>query len=93
MRLACHCVLSTAHLPVADRDAFENLITKAPRRTGRLIIDHPFLTLEAHQFGFAIHLGIFEDDPEQPEDVSLVLWGLMRRASALGADWLWFDRY
>lgn len=92
MRLACHCVLSTVHLPVADRNAFENLIAKAPRRAVRLIIDHPLLTIEAYRFGFAIHLGIFEDDPERPESVSLVLWDLMRRASSLGADWLWFDR-
>lgn len=92
MRLAYHCILSTGHLPAAERDAFDLLIAAAPRRAGRLIIDHPVLTIEAHRYGFAVHLGLLEDHPERPEEVSPVLWEMQQRAASLGADWLWFDR-
>lgn len=91
MRLAKYCVCSTAHLPVAERRAFDDLIAAAPRRTGRLIVDHRVLAIEANQYGFAVHLGFFADYLDQPEEGSATLWALLRRAKRCGADWLSFD--
>lgn len=92
MRLAQYCVCSTAHLPAAERRAFDRLIAATPRRVGRLIVDHDVLSIEAHQYGFAVHLGFFDDYPQRPEEVSAALWTLLARARDCGADWLSFDR-
>lgn len=92
MRLAKYCVCSTAHLPAAERRAFDCLFATVPRRAGRLIVDHDVLSIQAHQYGFAIHLGFFVDYPDGPEQVSATLWALLTRAKSRGADWLSFDR-
>jgi hypothetical protein len=91
MRLTHTCVCSTAHLPVQERRAFDELIDSSPRRSGRISVDHPVLSIETHQFGFAVHLGLLEDQPDRPPEVSDVLWALMVRATSLGAEWLSFD--
>ncbi|PBN41034.1 hypothetical protein SxD43FB_24320, partial [Sphingobium sp. D43FB] len=41
------CACSTAHLPRAENDAIDRLIQYAPRRRGRIIVDHPILSIEA----------------------------------------------
>ncbi|WCT79096.1 hypothetical protein [Novosphingobium humi] len=92
MRLAKYCVCSTAHLPAAERRAFDCLFATAPRRAGRLIVDHDVLSIEAHQYGFANHLGFFDDYPDRPDDVSATFWALLTLARSCGADWLSFDR-
>lgn len=91
MRRIYMCVCSTAHLPADDRDAIEALIARAPRRRGRLVVEHPDLSIEAHQYGFAAHLGIFDDHIERPESVSPEFWRLLEHAHRSGARWIWFD--
>lgn len=91
MRLSTICVCSTAHLPPGERAAFDDLIARAPRREGRLIVDHTVLTIEAHQYGFAVHLGVLDDHPTRPDEISEPMWRLLNFAKDLGAAWLWFD--
>lgn len=92
MRLSTHAVCSIAHLPAAERAKIEALIGTAPIRNGRLFVDHPLLMIEPHPYGFAIHLGIFDDHPEQPEAISPELWALLILARLQDAEWLRFDR-
>ncbi|GBH32844.1 DUF5983 family protein [Sphingobium xenophagum] len=86
------CACSTAHLPRAEHDAIDLLIRHAPRRSGRIIVDHPILTIEAHQYGFWVHLGFMDDWPERPDRLSPEFWALLADARKAGANWLSFDR-
>jgi len=90
MRLSTICICSTAHLPPEERAAFDSLIASAPRRDGRVIVEHTVLSIEPHQF--AVHLGLFDDHRSRPEEISQALWQLLSRARNRGASWLWFDR-
>lgn len=92
MRRFSVCTCSTAHLPLIERDAIDRLIRDAPRRHGRILVEHDALSIEAHQFGFAVHLGLFDDHQGRPDGVSPELWSLMLQARRQGASWLWFDR-
>lgn len=86
------CACSTAHLPLAERDTIDGLIRNAPRRCGRIIVDHPLLSIEPHQYGFWIHLGLLDDWPERPDELSPELWALLTDARKTGASWISFDR-
>ena len=86
------CACSTAHLPRAENDAIDRLIQYAPRRSGRIIVDHPILSIEAHQYGFWVHLGFMDDWPERPDALSPEFWALLADARKAGANWLSFDR-
>lgn len=86
------CACSTAHLPRAEHDAIDLLIRHAPRRSGRIIVDHPILSIEAHQYGFWVHLGFMDDWPERPDGLSPEFWALLADARKAGANWLSFDR-
>ncbi|MDE1917621.1 MAG: hypothetical protein KGJ57_18420 [Sphingomonadales bacterium] len=57
MRLSKTCVCSTAHLTAYERAAFDKLIASSPQRDGRILVDHVSLSVEPHQFGFAVRLG------------------------------------
>ncbi|SER15398.1 DUF5983 family protein [Sphingobium sp. YR768] len=86
------CACSTAHLPPSEQDAIDRLIRDAPRSDGRIIVDHPILSIEAHQYGFWVHLGLFDDWPERPDELSPEFWALLADARNTGATWLSFDR-
>ncbi|WP_235209786.1 hypothetical protein [Sphingobium sp. Ant17] len=60
------CACSTAHLPRAENDAIDRLIQHAPRRSGRIIVNHPILSIEAHQYGFWVHLASSMTGPIAP---------------------------
>ncbi|MDE8652146.1 hypothetical protein [Novosphingobium album (ex Liu et al. 2023)] len=92
MRRFSNYACSTAHLPLAEREAIDLLIRTATQRQGRIVIEHPSLSIEAHQYGFAVHLGLFDDLSDRPDDISPELWTLMNHARRMGANWLWFDR-
>ncbi|MDE0948094.1 MAG: hypothetical protein OSA39_14815 [Sphingobium sp.] len=86
------CACSTAHLPRAENDAIDRLIQHAPRRSGRIIVDHPILSIEAHQYGFWVHLGFIDDWPDRPDGLSPEFWALLSDVRKAGANWLSFDR-
>ncbi|OAN58669.1 DUF5983 family protein [Sphingobium sp. TCM1] len=86
------CACSTAHLPLAERDTIEGLIRNAPRKGGRIMVDHPLLSIEPHQYGFWIHLGLLDDWPERPDELSPEIWALLTHARKTGANWIGFDR-
>ena len=86
------CACSTAHLPCAEHDAIDRLIRHAPRRSGRIIVDHPILSIEAQQYGFWVHLGFMDDWTERPDALSPEFWALLVDARKGGANWLSFDR-
>jgi hypothetical protein len=85
------CACSTAHLPFAERDTIDGLIRLAPRNGGRVIVDHPLLSIEPHQYGFWIHLGLLDDWPERPDALSPEIWALLTHARKTGANWISFD--
>ncbi|WP_454883040.1 DUF5983 family protein [Sphingomonas oryzagri] len=91
MRRVPVCACSTSHLPIADREAIDQLIQSAPIRDGRILIDHPTLSIEPRRSGFSVHLGLFDDHPGRPDDVSSPTWALMLHARREGAAWLVFD--
>lgn len=91
MRRVPVCACSTSHLPIADREAIDQLIQSAPIRDGRILIDHPTLSIEPRRSGFSVHLGLFDDHPGRPDDVSSPMWALMLHARREGAAWLVFD--
>jgi hypothetical protein len=85
-------ICSTAHLPAAERDAIDRLIAGASRNAGgRLIVQHLDLLIEPYQFGFFVHTGLVEDDPERPDSVSPGLWEILRAAAEASAAWILFD--
>ncbi|WP_051093262.1 hypothetical protein [Sphingobium indicum] len=93
MRRTSLHIYSTEHLPADERDAIDRLIADASRNAGgRLIVQHLDLLIEPYQFGFFVHTGLVEDDPERPESVSPELWEILRAAAAASAAWVLFDR-
>lgn len=85
-------ICSTAHIPADERDAIDRLIVDAPRNAGgRLIVQHPGLVIEPYQFGFFVHTGLAEDDPERPNSVSPELWAILCAAAKAGSSWVLFD--
>lgn len=93
MRRHSACICSTAHLPYAEREGLERLIRCAPLRDGRHLVAHPALLVEPRISGFAVHLGLFDDHPGRPDDVSQEMWALMLHARRQGATWLTLDRH
>ncbi|MGE6695151.1 hypothetical protein ACQKE8_22160 [Sphingobium limneticum] len=92
MRRFTVCACSTEHLLPDEHHAMEQLIRDAPRHNGRIIIDHPILSIEAHQYGFWVHLGFIDDWPDRPDGLSPQFWALLSDARKAGANWLSFDR-
>lgn len=92
MRRFTVCACSTEHLPPDEYHAIDQLIRDAPRHHGRIIIDHPILSIEAHQYGFWAHLGFLDDWPERPDELSPQFWALLVGARKAGASWISFDR-
>ena len=88
MRRFTVCACSTAHLPPDEYHAIEQLIQYAPRRSGRIIVDHPILSIEAHQYGCWVHLGFIDDWPDRPDGLSPEFWALLSDARKAGANWL-----
>ncbi|BAK66607.1 hypothetical protein SLG_19320 [Sphingobium sp. SYK-6] len=86
------CACSTVHLPLAERNTIEALILAAHIHSGRIIIDHPILSIEPHQYGYWIHLGLLDDWPERPDTLSPEIWALLTHARKTGATWISFDR-
>lgn len=91
MRRSHICICSTAHLPADERADIDALIAGSPRRRGRVVVDHPDLSIEPHQYGFSVHLGFFDDLLERPDTLSPDLWRLLACARDSGASWISFD--
>ncbi|WP_156143023.1 hypothetical protein [Sphingobium aquiterrae] len=91
MRRLHICICSTAHLPADERAEIDALIARSPRRRGRVIVDHPDLSIEPHQYGFSVHLGFLDTPFERPDTLSPDLWGLLASAHDSGASWISFD--
>jgi len=91
MRRSHICICSTAHVPADERAEIDALIARSPRRRRRVIVDHPDLSIEPHQYGFSVHLGIFDDPLERPDTLSPDLWRLLASAHDSGASWISFD--
>lgn len=93
MRRTSLHIYSTAHLPEEERKAIDRLVLDAPRDAGgRLIVQHLDLVIEPYQFGFFVHTGVCEDEPERPDSVSPEFWVILRAAALAGASWILFDR-
>ena len=93
MRRSAMFTLSTMHIPLAERQKIEKLISAAPRDDdGRLHVAHDDLVIEPHFYGFFVHCGIAACQAADPPDISPQLWALLSAANADGASWLLFDR-
>lgn len=91
MRRIHTCICSTAHLPADERIGIEALIARSPRRRGRIIVEHTDMSIEPHQYGFFVHLGVLDDHLERPGTLSPELWRLLAHAHESGATWISFD--
>ncbi|MFZ4748623.1 MAG: hypothetical protein ACOYLK_17350 [Sphingomonas sp.] len=91
MRISGLAVLSTAHMPAAERDTIEVLIAAAPVIDGRQTIAFHGIEVETHSFGFFLNTGLVVED-ERPSEVSATLWHILNEAERQGCDWVLFDR-
>lgn len=91
MRISGLAVLSTAHMPSAERGAIESLIAAAAIIDGRQTIAFHGIAVEPHSFGFFLNTGLVVED-ERPDEVSDTLWHILGEAERQGCDWVLFDR-
>ena len=91
MRMSGLAVLSTVHMPSAERGAIEALIAAAPLVNGRQTIAFHGIAVETHSFGFFLNTGLVVED-ERPGEVSETLWDILNEAERQGCDWVLFDR-
>ena len=91
MRISGLAVLSTAHMPTAERGAIEALIAAVPLVDGRQTIAFHGIAVEPHSFGFILNTGLVVED-ECPSEVSGALWHILNEAERQGCDWVLFDR-
>ena len=91
MRISGLAVLSTAHMPPADRGAVEALIAAAAIIDGRQTIAFHGIAVETHSFGFFLNTGLVVED-KRPDEVSDTLWHILNEAERQGCDWVLFDR-
>lgn len=93
MRQSAMFTLATVHIPVAERQKIDMLISAARRGDdGRLHVAHDDLVIEPHHYSFFVHCGIAACQAADPPDISPQLWALLSAANASGASWLLFDR-
>lgn len=91
MRISGLAVLSTAHMPTAERGAIEVLIAAAPLVDGRQTVAFHGIAVEPHNFGFFLNTGLVVED-ERPAEVSDTLWHILNEAERQGCDWVLLDR-
>jgi hypothetical protein len=62
---------SLFHLPIAEREAIEQMIRASPQRRGRLEVRYPDLVIEPHLDGFFVHTSVAGwASAERPEAIS-----------------------
>lgn len=85
---------SLFHLPIAEREAIEQMIRTSPRNEeGRLEVRYPNLVIEPHLDGFFVHSRVAGwASAERPETISSALWDILAFAAEAGASWVSFDR-
>lgn len=91
MRISGLAVLSTVHMPTAERGAIEALIAAAAIIDGRQSIAFHGIAVETHSFGFFLNTELVVED-ERPDEVSDTLWHILNEAERQGCDWVLFDR-
>ena len=80
-------VISTLHLPATEREKIEQLIRSARRDdTGRIMIEHPGVSIEPFAFGFLAYAG-----DARCSDLPALEALLKRMARDHGAGWVLFD--
>lgn len=91
MRLQSVCVCSVIHLPVEDRERLSALLSAWQRCSDPEHVERRVLPAEQQASAFSIDLGLFDDHPGRPDDISTQMWALMLHARRMGAHRLRFD--